>query len=140
MALDPTLKESNIWSSVKKFFIDNITSAPVYFDRIITSSESSNQWINVLLEELSPAHVSVASMPVYIFSKEDKEGDKLAKLRDNILELLTQDAIDLYDDEWNKVGGLFIVIEGQSRRFYTENNSKMQYINTTLKWASIWNK
>jgi hypothetical protein len=141
--MDATLKEINIWRSVKKFFSDGISEVPVYFDRIITapSADAPERWVNVIVEDLAPNQVSSAIMNVYMFSKNDHEGDKLAQLRDTVLELLFPGSIDLYDttgDSWVKVGGMVIRVDGQSKAMQAPDGSKMSYITTTLKWGAVW--
>lgn len=142
--MDATLKETNIWKSIKKFWLDGIdtTVTPVYFDRIVTTAQKEeNQWICVDTEDVLPAHVSSALMNVYMFSKEDKEGDQLIALRDTILELLYDGRISLYDTSvspWNKVGGMMLYIINQSGIGRTDNKVKMRYMEILLKWGAVW--
>ena len=139
--MDESLKEANIWRSVRKYFIDNLNSkVPVYFDRIVTASSdsASDQWVNIMIEALTPAHVSNAVMTLFLFSKQDREGIELAELRDTVLELLYPGSIDLYDADWNKVGALSVFIDSQSGTNYNPDQSKMLYIQCGLKWGTVW--
>ena len=143
--MDPTLREVNIWKSVKKFFVDGLEGSGIipYFDRIISrpSKEAPDKWVNVLVENPNPAHVSSATMTVFCFSREDHEGDDLAQVRDKVLELLYPKFVDLYDastDPWTKVGGMMVTVSQQSNTVYNPDNSKMLYIQTTLRWGAVW--
>jgi hypothetical protein len=142
--MDATNKETNLKRSIKKFFVEGLTTVPVYFDREITTgllSNTPNQWVNVMIQAIKPMSVSIASMPVYLFSKLDPEGDALSALRDTVVELLEPGRIDLYDTSvspWVKIGGLFLIIDGQSRLTYNPDQSKMTWIMTTLRWGAKW--
>ncbi len=144
MGLHPTLSQTNIWRSVKKFFLDGLDSSiEVYFDRILTAprSDTPDQWVSVLLYEIEPKVVSEAFMPIYMFSKNDPEGDKLYLLRDSILELLYPGYIDLYDttvDPWEKFGGITIILKPQGKVTYNPDKTKMISFLPMLKWGAKW--
>ncbi len=139
--MDESLKEANVWRSIRKYFIDNLNSTvPVHFDRIITPPTDSapDQWVNIMVEAPTPAHVSDAVMTLFLFSKQDREGIELAELRDTVLELLYPGSIDLYDAEWNKIGALSVFVDSQSSTNYNSDQSKMIYIQCALRWGSVW--
>lgn len=143
--MDATLRETNLWRSIKKLFVDGLESTEIvpYFDRIVSNptKDAPNKWINVMIENPNPAHVSEATMTVFCFSKEDHEGDELAQIRDEIIRLFYPKFIDLYDtstDPWTKIGGMLVVVNDQSGTIFTQNNSKMLYIQTTLRWGAVW--
>ena len=145
MIMDSTLKETNLWRSVKKFFVDGLESTDItpYFDRVVQrqSSDLPSKRINVLIENPVPGHVSDASMTIFCFSAEDREGDELAEIRDEVIGLLYPGVIDLYEtsnDPWTKVGGIKVIVNGQSNTIYNPDNTKMMYIQTTLKWGAVW--
>lgn len=139
--MDPTNKETNIRRSIKKFFVDGITTTPVFFDRSFTMNPQSDEWLNIILEAIRPRDVSIASMLIYLNTANDLEVDKLSLLRDTVVELLEPGRVDLYDTfvtPWVKVGGMQLIIESQSRMRYTPDQSKMCWIRTTLRWGAVW--
>lgn len=140
---DPTILQTNIWRSIKKFFIDGIgESTDIHFDRILTSPfGGSKQWICILLEQIQPRVVSSAFMPIYMFSKDDPEGDDLIALRDTVITLLYDGRIDLYDtykNPWEKAGGIVLNLGTQSKLVYNPDQTKMISISPMLKWGAKW--
>ena len=146
--LDATLKETNIWRSIKKFFIENTGSGspsyPVYFDRVIVAGNfTDEQWINVTVENVIPNYVSHAVMTIYLCSRFDREGDELACMRDFVLQYLYSGYIDLYDtttDPWKKIGAMKLFIKEQSDTLYNPDRSKMIYFLCLLKWGAVWSR
>lgn len=143
--MDASLKETNVWRSIKKFFVDGLNETDItpYFDRILQrpSDNAPNKWVNILVENIEPHHVSDASMTIFCISKEDHEGDELSAIRDTIIELLYPGHIDFYDtsvDPWVKVGGMVVINDGQSNTIYNPDQSKMLYIQNILKWGAVW--
>jgi hypothetical protein len=145
--MDATLKETNLWRSLKKFFVDGLKGTGIvpYFERVLhrPTKDAPEKWINVMLENPVPGHVSDASMTIFCFSKKDLEGDELADVRDEVINLLYVGYIDLYDattdpDNWTKVGGIKVTVNNQSNTIYNPDNSKMIYIQTILKWGAVW--
>src|SRR6056297_2247734 len=112
--MDATLKELNLWKSIKKFWIDGLSPTAVYFDRIFESDRTDDQWVSVIVDGLRPAHVHIASMRIYLVSKYDAEGDDLVNLRDTVFAMLEPGRIDLYDvslDPWEKIGGILVSVD-----------------------------
>lgn len=139
--MDETLKEINLWKSIKKFWIDGLSPISVYFDKIFVSDRTDDQWVGVAVAGLRPAHVHEASMRVFMFSKEDAEGDKLVSLRDDVFTLLEPGRIDLYDvslDPWEKIGGILVSVDTQTAPSGVPGGGKMKTIQTTLKWGAVW--
>lgn len=141
--MDPTLKETNIWKSVKKFFWDGLSdSENIFFDRILTAPQNTpDRWICVLIEQLYPRTVSTALMQIYMFSKNDDEGDNIRMLRDTIIDLLYPEYIALYDTEkspWEIIGGILITIEPQSKIIYNPDKTKMIHMSHRLRWGAKW--
>lgn len=144
--MDATLKEVNIWNSIKKFFIDGLdgTGITPYFDRIMTNNSTTDgptRWVNIMVENLVPAHVSNANLTAFCFTKEDHEGDELSHVRDEIVGLFYGGSIDLYDTSvtpWTKIGGMIVVMKGQSKTIYNPDKSKLVYVQTLIKWGSVW--
>ena len=142
--MDASLKETNVWRSIKKFFVDGLggTDITPYFDRIVSTTDKDiTKWVNILVENIDPHHVSDANMTIFCISKEDREGDELSEIRDTIIDLLYPGHIDFYDtsvDPWSKVGGMVVINNGQSNTVYNPDQSKMLYIQTTIKWGAVW--
>ena len=139
--MDATNKETNVRRSIKKFFFEGIADVPIYFDRSFTANAPSDQWISVILQALRPRAVSIMSMPIYLNTTNDIEGDKLSMLRDKVVELLEPGRLDLFDTfqtPWVKVNGIQLVIESQSRLRFGPDQSKTCWIMTTLRWGAKW--
>jgi hypothetical protein len=140
--LDVTLRETDIWRSIKKFWIDGIPNTKVYFNEfVVTPKTELDKWICVDIEGLRPAHVSNLTMTVFMFTKSDIEGDDLAALRDQIMELLFPGRITLYNTTttpWTAAGGIIVDIVFQSVVSKTVSKADMKYIETILRWASVW--
>ncbi len=142
--MDATLKEVNIKRSIKKFFIDGFPNISVYFERQITSSQMDkgpSKWINILLEGLTPRHVSEAQLFIYAFTRNDVEGENISELRDSILELLESGRIPLYDtyqSPWEHIGGLFVIQYAPGNLIYNPDQSKLLTLNHIIKWGTVW--
>ena len=143
--MDATLKETNIWRSVKKFWIEGLSDTEIFFDNLtVTSSYPAvNNWIVVKAEGLTPRQLSFAYMTIFMFSRKDAEGDALVALRDKVMNLLSDGYLDLYDtetgdDPWEKIGGILIEDISQSTTIPSPGPSRMRYVQTTLKWGAVW--
>ena len=142
--MDATLKEVNIRKSIKKFFVDGLPNIKVFFDRELNTAwfpSGPAQWVTVYLQGLRPGHVSNAYMPVYIFTKQDREGELISELRDTVFELLEPGSIPLYNTSvspWIKIGGLMLTNMSQSGIIYHEDQSKVVVMHNTLKWGAVW--
>ena len=94
-----------------------------------------------MLEQIQPRVVSSAFMPIYMFSKDDPEGDDLIALRDTVITLLYDGRIDLYDtykNPWEKAGGIVLNLGTQSKLVYNPDQTKMISISPMLKWGAKW--
>lgn len=140
--MDATLRQTDLWRSVKKFFWDGLSgSVDLHFDRILTSPNNNPDiWVCVLLEQISPKTVSSAYVPIYMFSRHDDEGDNLYALRDMVFELLYPEHITLFDtskDPWEEAGGIIVKIESQSKMIYNPDRTKMIYFSSKLLWGAL---
>ncbi len=143
--MDATLKETNVWRSIKKFFVDGLNGTDItpFFERpfVRSSSNAPNKWVTILVENIVPHHVTDGNLTVFCFSKQDNEGDELVYIRDEIVSLLYPGHINLYDtskDPWVKIGGMKVFITGESNNTYNPDQSKMVYIQAVLKWGAVW--
>lgn len=141
--MDNTLKEVNLWNSIKKFWIDGLSNRKIYFGTIVTApaSENEKQWISIQTSDLLPAHVSSAFMTIYMFSKEDIEFDNMVALRDDVLSLLAEGRMDLYNtstDPWELIGGMLLDVNFQGNPVPIAGKTHMSYLETILKWGAVW--
>lgn len=143
--MDASLKETNVWKSIKKFFVDGLNGTDItpYFERpfVRSTDNAPDKWVTILLENIVPHHVTDANLTVFCFSKQDHEGDELVYIRDTIIDLLYPGTIDFYDtsvDPWVKIGGMSVFVVGQSDNTHNPDQSKMRYIQNVLKWGAVW--
>ena len=56
MALDPTAREANIWDSIKRYFLDNL-SYELTFDRALSSpairGTTVDRWVSFALDDIA---------------------------------------------------------------------------------------
>jgi len=149
MALDGTLKETNLRHSLRKFWIDGLTEEegmefPVYFGKITVEPKfpDEEKWLVMQLEDINIHQVSTALMTVFMFARKDEYGDKLAGVRDRVIELLYQGYIDLYEtesDPWQKIGGIKTFVVSQSSPMPVgASETRIVYIEVILKWGAVW--
>lgn len=141
MALDPTVLETQLRASVKKFFVDNMETengVKVGFDRTVSPPAGDHkQWVNVSLDNIIVKQVSDAVLNIYLFTRDDIEGTKLSQLRDTLFQYLYEGYIDYYDSEWNKVGGMLLFIDEESGIQYVSDSTKMKSLIATLRWSAL---
>ena len=140
MALHPTLSEANLRRSVKKFFLDGLPGKHVIFDRSFSPPEDQNilEWVHIRTGNMLPRIVSEAVVTIYMFTRQDLEGDRLAELRDEVMELIYPCHLTLYDESWNNVGGIIFEVDNASDHKYTENSEKVEFITLILQWGGKW--
>ena len=159
MPLDATAREANVLDSIKKFFIDNIyeiSSIPVLFDiglnspniRTGSSATKVEKWVSVNIGTFIPEHISDLNIRLYLCSRNDKEGFKLAQLRDTVLGYLKDSTADdgmrripLYRShvdasKWQKVGGMLVYVDIISGNLLLEDVTKYKVIECTLRWGA----
>lgn len=155
MALDATVRESNVWDSVRKFFVDNLKRGgpgiPIGFDIGLASpkiagNEVVAKWINIESGSIDSKTVSSYSFRVICCTRKDNAGFKLTQLRDTLMGYLKpsgeQGIIPLYQTreggEWGTaIGGMLIYINGESERLTSSNEIKFKVVDVTLKWGAI---
>ena len=139
--MDASLKRQNISTSIKKFFWDSLYSNHGYnvvFDKEFSPPENqdTDNWINILIENLEPDVVSLVDLSIYIFTRKDTEGNKINEIRDNIMSYLLTGHMDLYDETMTKFGGAMIYIDYEDGIRHVSDESKMISIVCTLKWGA----
>ncbi len=143
MVLHPTLSSSNVKRSVKKFFLDGFTEAHnihVSFSRTFSppSDAAIKEWVNVRVADLLPGHVTETLVTVWLFSREDIEGDRLDYLKDILMELIYPGHMILYNEQWEVVGGIVIYVDTPGEHKYTEEGNNVTYTILSLQWGGQW--
>lgn len=137
-------KESIVYNSIKKFFVDHLVDGNgvfVVFDGSMSPPEDDtvNRWVFVDVQDTSFGHLNRKLVYLYCFSKNDLESDNLALLMDVVLGSLYDGHLPLYDSDLStKIGGATITIESPSRLYKTKDKTKMRYIPITLTWGGVW--
>jgi len=151
MALDATAREANIWDSIKKFFLDNITTYSVSFDKSLsapaTSGTALDRWFSVVMGSVEIGDMSDIVIDIYICTRKDNEWHKNAQMKDTMFELLTDptqtDAtrrIPFYQshptDPWVEIGALLIMEIIESPRLEAADETKYKVLHCRLRTAS----
>jgi hypothetical protein len=96
VAIDQTAREANIRDSIKKHCIDNlytIEKIQLTFDKKLTTPDltdkSIDKWISINFGRMIPLNISSMDLSVYLCTRKDAEGMKLAKLNDTFLDYFT---------------------------------------------------
>ena len=157
MSLSPLAREANYKDSIKKYFVDNIYRAeniPVTFDKMINfpeifqesfriSDERVDRWISVVSGSIIENSPMITAYPaIYVCSRRDMEGYKLAQLRDTIRGLLeTSMVIPFYRSypapvEWDLLTYMQVFHLGESEQLTTREETKFKRISISLKWTA----
>jgi hypothetical protein len=157
MSLSPLARESNYKDSIKKYFVDNIyrkENIPVTFDKMINfpeifqesfriTDERVDRWISVVSGGIVENSPLITAYPaIYVCSRRDMEGYKLAQLRDTVRSLLeTTMAIPFYRSypapvEWDLLTYMQVFHLGESEQLTTREETKFKRISISLKWTS----
>lgn len=139
--MDASVKRTNIYKSIKKFFWDSLYSEKGYnvvFDKEFSPPQDVDNWINILLENLESDVVSSAGISIYIFTRKDTEGNKVTEIRDDVIDYLRDGFLDLYDENMDKFGGGRIYIESENGISHVGDETKMISIVCTLRWGAKW--
>ena len=93
MALDSTAREANIWDSIKKFFVDNMTAHPITFDKSLSApsvqGRSIDRWYSIVMGAIELGDMSDITLDIFVCTKQDNEWHKNAQMKDSMFELLT---------------------------------------------------
>ncbi len=149
--LDPTLSESSIRASVRKFFVDTFYTGlgiETFFDVIgrvpKSAGVSITRWINVqLVDSLDLETMASGQIQVWLFTRQDIDYTELAILRDLIYEQLidlTQTdglkRISLYDSSWVVAGHILLVVRNEFGPTEVEDGTNAKIIPITLRWGA----
>ena len=150
MALDATAREANIWDSIKKYFIDNLSYA-LTFDKALSApalrGATVDRWVAFALNDMGIGDMSTIMLDIYVCSRQDNEWHKLSQVRDTVYELLidtdktdTMRRIPFYQshatDAWVLIGSLMIDEITESARMEAEDETKFRIIHVRLRTAS----
>jgi len=150
MALDSTAREANIWDSIKKYFVDNL-SYPLTFDKALSTpnirGKAVDRWVSFSLGDLELGYMSVIQLDIYCCTRQDNEWFKLSQVRDTVYDLLidttqtdTMRRITFYashpTNAWTSIGALLIDEIIESPRMEAEDETKFKILHTRLRTSS----
>lgn len=156
--LHPLSRESNYKDSVKKFFVDGLQTAeqiPVTFDKMVNfpdvfqegfrnKDERIDRWVSIISGDIVERTPLITAYPViYVCTRRDFEGFRLAQLRDTVRGLLEESrAIPFYRSyappvEWELLTYMDVEHLGESAQLTTKDDTKFKRISVRLKWAAM---
>lgn len=149
--LDPTLSESCLKNSIKKFFVDNIyTVEGIHLDFDVQyvmpedTGIEANKWISIKFGKIEGGTLSRAHIIVYLFTREDLEGVDLSILRDivmdKIIDLEATDGakrIPYYDSSWLQIGAMIpsLTLEQDEPGIF-DDGTKFKWMRIDLAWGA----
>jgi hypothetical protein len=154
MALDSTAREANLKDSLKKFFVDNLH--PTYaltFDKGLSTPRLQGQptpvekWVSVNFGHLDMGVMSDFDLIIYVCTRQDAEGFKLAQLRDTVVGLLSDTTqtdgmkrIPFYksyaQQAWELIGALLVVDVTDSPQYEADDETKYKMLTVNLRWSA----
>jgi hypothetical protein len=157
MSLNPLAREANYKDSIKKYFVDNIyrtENIPVTFDKMINFPEvfqesfkvfddRVDRWISIISGGIVENSPLITAYPaIYVCTRRDIEGYKLAQLKDTVRSLLDETmAIPFYRSypapiEWQLLTYMQVFHAGESEQLTTKDETKFKRISLSLKWTA----
>jgi hypothetical protein len=151
MAIDPSLSETCLKNSIKKFFVDNIFTAEsidIDFDVQYVLPKLADikvdKWISVKFGSINGGTLSKSHVILHLFTRKDTEGIDLSAMRDIIVgKLFDETATDgvvripFYDLLWNQVGGIMTRISSEAEEpMVLEDDTKYKWIRVELSWGA----
>ena len=148
--IDKTLSEATIRRSIRKFFVDNLhnddhpVSFEVDFKEPVTSTgDQANRWINIHFG--SPRYTGNSAryrFDIYLLIRGDNDGQGMAELRDEVVELLVDyDKSDgdrrlpLYDANFTQVSSAIMRLELESDDLVAEDFTIYRFLSVELHYA-----
>ena len=150
--LNPLSKETNVKSSLKKYFVDTLGAA-VTFDTSLASPDirtqganALKQWYNVDFGEFGRQELAEYLFEIYILSRQDAEGVKLAENTDTVFGMLVDSSmtdgmkrIPLYDvskTPWELLGQMVVQDIWDAPIFEVlADETKMKILSVRLRWG-----
>jgi len=150
MSLDATSREANIWDSIKKYFVDNL-SYSLTFDKALSApnlrGKSVDRWVSFSLNDVVIGDMSDIILDIYCCTRQDNEWHKLSQVRDTVFSLLVDDTktdtmrrITFYashpTNDWTSIGALLVTDIMESPRLEAEDDTKFKILHVRLRTAS----
>jgi len=155
MALHATARESNIIDSIKKYFVDNLVTTEgiaVTFDVALSEPKIQgrmvDRWVACDIGTIVLESVSEVNFELYLCTRRDNEGFRLAQLRDTVMGYLTNAgsagdgkvSIPFYQSSatvaWTLLGGMLITDVIESRRMKGPDETKYKILTVRLKFGA----
>ena len=156
MSLDPTAREANVKDSIRKYFIDNVHRGEgihVMFDRTLSAPKTTGQrqvdeWLTVNFGFMDLTTLSEINLDLYVCTRKDPEGWKLAQLRDKVVNYLIDTTqtdsmarISFYktypEDPWILLGAFIVQDFGpESPQMVADDETKFKLIPVRLRWGA----
>ena len=151
--MNPLSMETNVKSSLKKYFVDVFADA-VTFDTSLASpdirSQGPNvvkQWYNVDFGPFGRQDLAEYMFDIYCLSRQDMEGVKLSEMVDTMMALLVDSSvgdgirrIPLYDvtqTPWELVTNMMVQDIWDSPNVdITEDETKLKVLSVRLRWGA----
>ncbi len=154
--LSPLSRESNYKDSLKKFFVDFLQgqNIPVTFDKLLNfpdiyqatfrlQDEKVDRWASIISGGITQRTPVISAFPViFLCSRRDNEGYKLAQLRDLVKGKLEESrSIPFYRSypepmEWELIGRMAVYYHPESEQLTIQDGTKVKRMSLELKWAS----
>lgn len=152
MALSPTTRQADFKSSIKKYFLDNLETTEglkIFFEELSEipldgSGDKYNKWVVITFGRRNLGTVSETSVMIDMYTRNDKEGDDLAKLEDTVMDYIVDEnstsglaTIPFYDTSgvWAQVGGIIPYLEPSLGAVEGEDGVQYKSINILCKWG-----
>ena len=155
MALDPSAREANVRDSLKKFFVDSLSTGEGYaltFDKGLAKPALTgvdiDRWVSINFGPMELSELSEHSLRVFCCTRKDNEGFKLAQVRDTVMGYLTDTTqtdgmkrIALYrsfqNQPWVAIAGGIVVQEVvESEQYEADDETKYKVLNVRLRWSA----
>ena len=157
MALHATARESNIIDSIKKYLSDNLEtteSIALTFDVALSSPKiqgrAVDRWVSCDMGVINLDSWSEANFELFLCTRRDNEGFRLAQLRDTVMGYLTNSgspgdgkiSIPFYQSSsapsanWTLLGGLLITDVIESRRMKAPDETKYKILTVRLRFGA----
>ena len=158
MALDPTARKANVKDSIKKYFLDTISTIDgitVSFDtsartpKLAGQPKDITQWISIDMGSINIEDWSEMRLMIYCCTRRDYEGFRLAQLRDKVVGYLTGNSsgyndgmgrIPFYrsysDQAWTLLGGIVVLNINESDEMTAPDETKYIMLTCRLGYAS----
>lgn len=153
MPLDDSARESNLRDSIKKFFVDNISTTEgvaVTFDKALNTpmvqGKEVDKWVSVTFGPVNLETMSDIIIEIYCCTRRDNEGYKLSQLRDKVMGYLVdynmadgKARIDFYkssySDAWILLGKILVWDILPSGDMIAADETKFKVLTVVLKMA-----